>query len=78
MCESPYGEGGNFFPFISHTLNKRVGRWTVSFFAFPQIAKLLERDSKKYRATVELLQTREILTMDYDDLCEYTGDVEDF
>ena len=43
----------------------------------PQVGRLLERDSKNYRATVELVYSSTILTVDYDDICEFTGDVED-
>ena len=42
-----------------------------------QIARMLERDTRKYKATVEVVTTSEVVTVDYDDLCEYTGDVED-
>jgi len=42
-----------------------------------QIARVLERDTKRYKATVEVVTTNEVVTVDYDDLCEYTGDVED-
>lgn len=38
---------------------------------------MLERDTRKYKATVEVVTTSEVVTVDYDDLCEYTGDVED-
>ena len=45
---------------------------------FPvQIGRILERDSKNYKATIELVHSSKILTVDYDDICEYTGDVED-
>ena len=42
-----------------------------------QIGRILERDSKNYKATVELIHDSKTLTVDYDDICEYTGDVED-
>jgi hypothetical protein len=43
----------------------------------PQVGRLLDRDSKNYRATVELVYSSTILTVDYDYICEFTGDVED-
>ena len=42
-----------------------------------QIATVLKRDSSACRVVVELNQSREILTLDYDDVCEYTGEIED-
>ena len=42
-----------------------------------QVGRLLERDSKNYKATVELVYSSAVLTVDYDDICEFTGDVED-
>ena len=38
---------------------------------------MLERDTKNYKATVEMVYTSQVLTVDYDDVCEYTGDIED-
>lgn len=43
----------------------------------PQVGRLLERDSKNYKATVELVYSSKVLTVDYDDICEFTGDVDD-
>ena len=48
----------------------------VVFFLL-QIAAVLDRDRSKYKVVVELIQTGEIVTLDYDDVCEYTGDTED-
>lgn len=42
-----------------------------------QIARLLERDSKNCKATVEMVYSSKILTVDYDNICEYTGDIDD-
>ena len=50
-----------------------------SVFAFSplQIGRLLSRDSKKCMATVEVVYSSKVLAVDYDNICEYTGDVED-
>lgn len=48
------------------------------FFVFSfQIATLLEQDRANARAVVNLIVTKEILKLDFDDLCEYIGEIED-
>ena len=46
-------------------------------FVLLQVGRLLERDLRNYKATVELVYTSQVLTVDYDDICEFTGDVDD-
>lgn len=41
-----------------------------------QIATILERRTDKYEAIIELLETGEVLTVPYDDICEYVGEIE--
>ena len=51
---------------------------TAFFFVFSfQIATLLEQDRANARAVVNLIVTKEILKLDFDDLCEYIGEIED-
>jgi ribosomal protein S4E len=41
-----------------------------------QIGEILSRDKRSGRATVQILPDKEdILKLDYDDICEYAGDV---
>lgn len=48
------------------------------FFVFSfQIATLLEQDRANARAVVNLIVTKEILKLDFEDLCEYIGEIED-
>ena len=43
-----------------------------------QLAEILGRDKRSSRATVQLLPDKEeVLKLDYDDICEYVGDVSD-
>ena len=39
-----------------------------------QMAMIVDRNKSECRATVQLQQTKELLTVDYDDICEYVGD----
>ncbi|KAJ7328638.1 hypothetical protein OS493_023908 [Desmophyllum pertusum] len=43
-----------------------------------QLAVLVERDTSKYSAVIQLLLDKDIITADYDDICEHVGDVNDF
>lgn len=43
-----------------------------------QLALLLERDTSKYSAVIQLLLEKSIVTVDYDDICEHIGDVNEF
>ncbi|XP_046651868.1 G-patch domain and KOW motifs-containing protein-like [Daphnia pulicaria] len=41
-----------------------------------QVCQVIERDKERYTATVQILPDRdEVFQLDYDDICEYTGDV---
>jgi hypothetical protein len=42
-----------------------------------QIGTLLDRDSKNCKATIEVVHSGKIVTVDYDNICEYTGDMDD-
>lgn len=56
----------------------RGTRLTYNTVNFPlQVGRLLDRDSKSCKATVEVVYNSKVLTVDYDNLCEYTGDIED-
>ena len=39
-----------------------------------QMGMIVDRNKSECRATVQLQQTKELLTVDYDDICEYVGD----
>ena len=52
-------------------------RTTFVLFPLFQIATLLEQDRANARAVVNLVVTKEILKLDFEDLCEYVGDIED-
>lgn len=39
---------------------------------------LLKRDTSKYSAVIQLVLDKNIITADYDDICEHVGDVNDF
>ncbi|XP_068759419.1 G-patch domain and KOW motifs-containing protein-like [Montipora capricornis] len=43
-----------------------------------QLAILLERDTSNYSAVIQLLLDKSVCTVDYDDICEHTGDANDF
>lgn len=45
----------------------------VSYFPI-QMAVIVERNKTKCRATVQLQLTKEVVTVDYDNICEYVGD----
>lgn len=41
-----------------------------------KVCEVIERDKERYTATVQILPDRdEVFQLDYDDICEYTGDV---
>lgn len=37
----------------------------------------MEQDRRKARAIVELSMSKEVLQLDFDDICEYTGIIDD-
>lgn len=39
---------------------------------------LLKRDTSKYSAVIQLSLDKNIITVDYDDICEHVGDVNEF
>jgi len=41
-----------------------------------QVGAVLERDTRRCRTTVQLLPDQDLHTLDYDDVCEYTGSME--
>lgn len=41
-----------------------------------QMAVVIDRSNSKCKATVQLQQTKEIVTVDYDHICEYVGDMD--
>lgn len=45
---------------------------------FIQLALLLERNTTKYSAVIQLLMDKSIITADYDDICEHVGDGNEF
>lgn len=45
---------------------------------FIQLAVLLERNTSKYSAVIQLLLDKSIITADYDDISEHVGDVNEF
>ena len=45
---------------------------------FIQLALLLERNTTKYSAVIQLLMDKSIITADYDDICEHVGDSNEF
>ena len=42
-----------------------------------QLARIVEQDRPKAKAVVELILTKEVLAVHFDDICEYVGDVEE-
>merc|ERR1712012_294060 len=42
-----------------------------------QLGRIVARDKSKYIATVQLILTEDVLTLDYDNICEYVGVVPD-
>ena len=42
-----------------------------------QLARILEQDRPKAKAVVEMILTKEVIGVHFDDICEYVGDVED-
>ncbi|XP_078342048.1 G-patch domain and KOW motifs-containing protein-like isoform X2 [Oculina patagonica] len=43
-----------------------------------QLGVLLKRDTSKYSAVIQLSLYKNIITVDYDDICEHVGDVNEF
>lgn len=42
------------------------------------LGKILSKDKRKYIATIQLISDRSrVLEMDFDDICEYIGDIEE-
>ena len=42
-----------------------------------QLARIIEQDRPKAKAVVQLLSSKEVLSVHFDNICEYVGDVED-
>jgi len=42
-----------------------------------QLGRVVARDKSRYLATVQLIHTEQVLTLDYDNICEYVGSVPD-
>ena len=45
--------------------------------SYMQLAKIIEQDRPKAKAVVQLLSSKEVLSVHFDNICEYVGDVED-
>jgi len=43
-----------------------------------EIGHIIDRDKSRYLATVKLFQTDDVLSLDYDSVCEYLGEVPDY
>lgn len=43
-----------------------------------EIGQVIARDKVKYKATVQLYQSEDVLSLDYDSVCEYLGEVPDY
>ena len=41
------------------------------------LGRIVARDKARYLATVQLIHTEDVLTLDYDNICEYVGNVPD-
>jgi hypothetical protein len=48
------------------------------FLLFIKLAVIVERYKRRCEAVVKLVQSHEILTIDFDSICEFIGDVEQF
>ena len=42
-----------------------------------QLGRVVARDKTRYMATVQLIHNEDVLSLDYDDICEYVGLVPD-
>ncbi len=42
-----------------------------------QLARVIEQERSRAKAVVELVLSKEVLSVHFDDICEYVGDVED-
>ena len=62
---------------LYNSIASRIERFNGCMHLPLQVARLLERDSRKYKATVEVVYSSKVLTVDYDNICEYTGIVDD-
>ena len=45
--------------------------------SYLQLARVIEQERQKAKAVVELLSSKEILSVHFDNICEYIGDTED-
>jgi len=43
-----------------------------------ELGEMLDRDKSKQKATVQLIMSDEVLTLDYDSVCEFAGSVPDY
>jgi len=75
LCESmletviPKSTGASYVMITSHGKNEHDGK----------LARILEKDKAKSRAFLQLIEDREIVVdLSFDDICEYTGDVENY
>lgn len=60
---------------LSHVLH--VFDNVHAFLSYMQLARIIEQDRPKAKAVVQLLSSKEILSVHFDNICEYVGDVED-
>jgi len=49
----------------------------LMFFITLQVASIIEQERSKARAIIEVIDSQEVLKVDFDDICEYTGHIED-
>ena len=46
-------------------------------FNFLQLATIVEQDRTKGKAVIQLNLSKEVMNVDFDDICAYVGDIED-
>ena len=46
-------------------------------FVILQLARIIKQERSRAEAVVELVLSKEVLSVHFDDICEYVGDVED-
>lgn len=59
-------------------LNGHKKACLIMLFVLIKLAVLLKRDTSKCSAVIQLLLDKNVITADYDDICEHVGGVNDF
>ena len=62
---------------ISFSISDQPERVVVEGPVKGQVGEVINRDKAKYRATVQLIMSEEVLVLDYDSVCDYAGEVPD-